>query len=72
MCVVIGCLLVDLVMLIDTYRSMIVRFAPRAGFLSFLSRLFAAQKTLWHQGIPLQDNTEIVILTLRGDPSGAL
>ena len=33
--VVIGCLLIDLVMLIDTYRTMIVRFAVRAtrGFL---------------------------------------
>ena len=34
-CVVIGCLLINLMMLIDTYRSMIVRFAAPAtrGFL---------------------------------------
>ena len=40
-CVVIGCLLIDLVMLIDSYRSMIVRFASPAtrGFLSPLLSL---------------------------------
>ena len=39
--VVIGCLLIDLVMLIDSYRSMIVRFASPAarGFLSPLLSL---------------------------------
>ena len=53
-CVVIGCLLIDLVMLIDTYRSMIVRFASPAtrGLLSplSLSSLFAAKENLWDQG----------------------
>ena len=40
-CVVIGCLLIDLMMLIDNYRSMIVRFASPAtrGFLSPLLSL---------------------------------
>ena len=40
-CVIIGCLLIDLVMLIDSYRSMIVRFASPAtrGFLSPLLSL---------------------------------
>ena len=39
-CIVIGCLLIDLVMIIDTYRSMIVRFtlpATRGFLLSLLS-----------------------------------
>ena len=41
-CVVIGCLLIDLVMLIDSYRSMIMRFASPAtrGFLSPLLSLY--------------------------------
>ena len=41
-CVVIGCLLIDLMMLIDTYRSIIVRFASPGtrGFLSLLLSLF--------------------------------
>ena len=41
MCVVIGCLLIDLVVLIDSYRSMIMRFASPAtrGFLSPLLSL---------------------------------
>ena len=41
MCVIIGCLLIDLVMLTDTYRSMIVRFVSPAtrGFLSPLLSL---------------------------------
>ena len=40
-CVVIGCLLIDLVILIDSYRSMIVRFSSPAarGFLSPLLSL---------------------------------
>ena len=56
-CVVIGCLLIDLVILIDSYRSMIVTFASPVtrGFLSLLdfpslSRLFAAKGNLWDQG----------------------
>ena len=59
-CVVIGCLLIDLVILIDTYRSMIVRFASPAtrGFLSPLlpsmSRLFVAKRNLWDQGRLMQ------------------
>ena len=53
--VVIGCLLINLVMLIDTYRSMIVRFTSPTtrGFLSpllSLSSLFAAKENLWDQG----------------------
>ena len=49
-------MLTDLVMLIDSYRSMIVRFASPAtrGFLSPLlslsSRLFAVKENLWDQG----------------------
>ena len=48
-CVVIGCLLIDLVMLIDSYRSMIERYASSAirGFLSpllFLSCLVSSQR----------------------------
>ena len=40
-CVVIGCLLINLVVLIDSYRSMIVRFASwvTRGFLSLLLSL---------------------------------
>ena len=56
-CVVIGCLLINLVMLIDSYHSMIVRFAPPAtrGFFSLLlslslSGLFAVKENLWDQG----------------------
>ena len=44
----------DLVMLIDTYHSMIVRFASPAtrGFLSsLLSPLFTAKENLWDQGV---------------------
>ena len=56
-CVVIGCLLIDLIMLIGTYRSMIVRFALPAtrGFLSPLlclwSCLFAGKENLWETRI---------------------
>ena len=57
MCNVIGYLLIDLVVLIDSYRSMIVRFASRVtrGFLSpllclSLDILFAAKENLWDQG----------------------
>ena len=54
-CVVIGCLLINFVMLIDTYRSMIVRFTLPAtrGFLSPLLSLcsfFAAKENLWDWG----------------------
>ena len=51
-CVVIGCLLIDLVMLIDSYRSMIVRFTSPAtrGFLlpllSLVSSLCGERKPL--------------------------
>ena len=48
-CVIIGCLLIDLVMLIDTHHSMIVRFKSPAtrGFLSSLSlsSLFTSKET---------------------------
>ena len=54
-------IVIDLMMLIDSYRSMIVSFALPAtrGFLSFslsftsfslLSRLSAAKENLWDQG----------------------
>ena len=48
-CVVIGCLLIDLVMLIDTYRSMIVRFALPAtrGFRSPLLSLSCLISSRW-------------------------
>ena len=58
-CVVIGCLLIDLVMLIDSHHSIIIRFALPAtrGFLSPLlslsSCLFAAKENLWDQGSSL-------------------
>ena len=54
---VIGCLLIDLVMLIDSYRNMIVRFASQvtSDFLSpllclSLDILFPAKENLWDQG----------------------
>ena len=60
MCVVIGRLLIDLVMLIDTYRSMIVRFISplpevfsHRFFLSLLSHLFTAKENLWDRGSQL-------------------
>ena len=60
-CVVIGCLLIDLVMLTDSYRSMIVRFASwvTRGFLSpllclSLDILFVAKENLWDQGTTTQ------------------
>ena len=55
-CVVISCLLISLVMLIDTYRSMTVRFTlpTTRGFLlsllSLSSRLFTVKENLWDQG----------------------
>ena len=54
-CVVIGCLLIDLMMLIDTYHSMIVRFTSsttRHFLLPLLSlpSLFAGKVNLWDQG----------------------
>ena len=54
-CVVIGCLLINLIMLLDTYRSMIVRFASPAtrGLLLpllSLSCLFTSKENLWGQG----------------------
>ena len=53
--VVSGCLLIDLVMLIDTYRSMIVRFvspATRDFLLPLLSLscLLVVKENLWDQG----------------------
>ena len=56
-CVIIGCLLIDLMMLIDSYCSMIVRFTSwvTRGFLSplfclLLDILFVAKENLWDQG----------------------
>ena len=53
MCAVIGCLLINLVMLIDCYRSMIERFASPATkglshrfFLSLVSSLRGERKPL--------------------------
>ena len=70
-CVVIGCLLIDLVMLSDSYLSMIVRFASpvTTGFLSplllsLLSCLIVVKENLWDQGSIVVMGTKKIPKTL--------